>query len=299
MSSVSRLATTACAAVLMLSASALAQDSSSAAAQNTLRVCADPNNLPYSNEQQQGFENRIASLMAKDLGKKLEYFWFRQGEKFFRRTLNSGVCDVVMEAPAGLDEAATTQPYYRSTYVFVTRKSSGLDINSLDDPRLRTLKIGVHILGDSNDNLPPVHALISRGIVKNLVGYSIFGNLNEKDPPADVIRALESGQVDVAVVWGPLAGYFSKQSHVPLVLTPIPDDKMNPGLPFHFDIAIGVRPNDTALKDTMERELERRKTEIQGILDDYGVPQVKSTESTARISATDESEIAAHAGRNE
>src|SRR5947209_6577094 len=148
----------------------------SAPARTTLRVCADPNNLPYSNDQKQGFENRIADLIATDLNMHVEYFWLRQGEKFFRRTLNNGVCDVVMGVPAGFDEAATTRPYYRSTYVFITRKSSGLAINSLDDPRLRTLRICVHILGDANDNLPPVTALISRGIVKNLVGYSIFGN---------------------------------------------------------------------------------------------------------------------------
>jgi len=272
---------------------------STPAEQNSLRVCADPNNLPYSNDQQQGFENRIATLVANDLGKKVEYFWFRQGEKFFRRTLNSGVCDVVMGVPAGLNEAATTQPYYRSTYVFVTRKSSGLPITSLDDPRLRTVKIGVHILGDSKDSLPPVHALISRGIVKNLVGYSIFGNLNEKDPPADLMRALESGQVDVALMWGPLAGYFSKKSSVPLVLTPIPEDKLNPELPFHFDIAIGVRANDTAMKQIMERELERRKVEIQGVLNAYGVPQVEIPQTAQHMQAADHAEPHAGPGRNE
>ncbi|KAA6457582.1 quinoprotein dehydrogenase-associated putative ABC transporter substrate-binding protein [Acidobacteria bacterium AB60] len=175
-----------------------------------LRVCADPNNLPYSNDQQQGFENRIAGLIAKDFGMEVKYFWLRQGERFFKRTLNSGVCDVVMGVPTGFDEAATTKPYYRSTYVFMTRRDSHLDIASLDDPRLRKLRIGVHILGDANDNTPPVNALISRGIVKNLVGYSIFGNLTEKDPPADVIRALEDGKVDVAIVWGPLGGYFAQ-----------------------------------------------------------------------------------------
>jgi len=241
---------------------------------STLRVCADPNNLPYSNDKEQGFENRIADLIAADLNMRVEYFWLRQGEKFFRRTLNNGVCDVVMGVPEGLDEAATTRPYYRSTYVFITRKSSGLVINSLDDPRLRTLRIGVHILGDANDNLPPVTALISRGIVKNLVGYSIFGNLNEKDPPADVIRAVEDGQVDVAVAWGPLGGYFSEQSKIPMVLTPVAEDRLHPELPFHFDIAIGVRQGDRSLKDLMDRELERQKSKIDEILRNYGVPQV-------------------------
>jgi mxaJ protein len=246
----------------------------SSAHASTLRVCADPNNMPYSNDQKQGFENRIADLIASDLNMHIEYFWLRQGEKFFRKTLNNGVCDVVMGVPAGFDEADTTRPYYRSTYVFIARKSSGIEISSLDDPRLRSLRIGVHILGDANDNLPPVNALLSRGLVKNLVGYSIFGNLNEKDPPADVVRAVEDGQVDVAVVWGPLGGYFSRQSKVPLVLTPVAEDRLHPEIPFHFDIAIGVRRGDASLKNLLQRELEKRNAEIAGILRDYGVPQV-------------------------
>lgn len=281
-----------------LSAQAPGAPAAATASQGTLKVCADPNNLPYSNDQGQGFENQIAELIAKDLGKHVEYFWLRQGEKFFRKTLNRGVCDVVMGVPAGFDEAATTRPYYRSTYVFITRKASGLTINSLDDPRLRTLKIGVHILGDSNDNLPPVNALITRGIVKNIVGYSIFGNLNEKNPPANVVCAVEEGNVDVGVVWGPLGGYFSQHSNVPLVLTPVPDDKLNPGLPFHFDIAIGVRENDSAMRAIMDRELERRRPEIQGILRAYGVPQLAIPE-TAASAAADQRGGEGHAGRTE
>lgn len=284
MCSVSKVVAAVCiAAAVPLAAQQTATGQSGASA--VLRVCADPNNLPYSNDQKQGFENRIADLIAGDLNMRVEYFWLRQGEKFFRKSLNSGVCDVVMGVPAGFDDAATTRPYYRSSYVFITRKSSSLVIDSLDDPRLRTLRIGVHILGDANDNLPPVNALISRGIVKNLVGYSIFGNLNEKDPPADVIRALENGQVDVAVVWGPLGGYFSRQSAVPLVLAPVADDRLHPDLPFHFDIAIGVRRSDHALKELMDRELDRRKDKIDEILRSYGVPQVALPAESARFAA--------------
>lgn len=251
----------------------------------TLRVCADPNNLPYSNQQRQGFENRIAELIAKDMGREVEYFWFPQREKFFRKTLNSHVCDVVMGVPEGFEEAATTRPYYRSTYVFITRRASHLGIHSLDDPRLRTLRIGVQILGDQNDNLPPVNALISRGIVKNLVGFSIFGNLNETDPPADVIRALEEGKVDLAVVWGPLGGYFSRKSPVPLEITPVPDDRMHPEISFHFDIAIGVRADDTELRTTLDRELDRRRPEIEKILRAYGIPQLAPAVETAQETA--------------
>lgn len=242
-----------------------------------LRVCADPNNLPWSNQQQQGFENRIASLIAGDMGMQVSYVWYSQGEKFFRKTLDAGACDVVMGVPAGMDEAATTHPYYVSSYAFLSRRDRHLEIRSLDDPRLRTLRIGVHILGEQDDSLPPVHALISRGIVTNLVGYSIFGNLNEHNPSADLIRAVVNRDVDVAVVWGPLAGYFARQSPVPLDVTPIAADPKNPGLPMAFAIGMGVRPGDEALRQRLDAELARRQPEIQRLLIAYGIPQVNAT----------------------
>ncbi|MFP5276826.1 MAG: substrate-binding domain-containing protein [Acidobacteriota bacterium] len=247
-----------------------------------LRVCADPNNLPFSNRQQQGFENRIASLIGKDMGEPVTYTWFPQREAFFQKTLDRGVCDVVMSVPAGMAGTATTRPYYRSEYVFVTRKDRNLKISSFDDPRLRRLKIGVHVLGDQDDSLPPVHAFISRGIVHNLVGYSIFGNLDEKNPPSDLIRAVADRQVDVAVAWGPMAGYFAKQSNVPLRLTPISGDSLHPDLPFAFEMGIGVRPNDTALRDKLDAELARRQAEIQQILRAYGVPEKNAGEQEAK-----------------
>ncbi|MGH9564213.1 MAG: quinoprotein dehydrogenase-associated putative ABC transporter substrate-binding protein [Terracidiphilus sp.] len=246
-----------------------------------LRVCSDPNNLPYSNEQRQGFENKIAELIGQDLGREVVYTWYPQRSKFFKATLNSGVCDVVIGVPAGFEEASSTQPYYRSTYVFVSRADRKLQISSLDDPRLRTLKIGVHVLGDEKDALPPVQALINRGIVTNLVGVSIFGHLEETDPAADVLRAVENGTVDLAIAWGPLAGYFARTSRVPLEVTPIPGDAENPGLPLHFDIGMGVRASDTALKATLDRELVRRQAEIQEILREYGVPQLPLVPATA------------------
>ena len=247
-----------------------------------LRVCADPNNLPYSNLQQQGFENRIADLIAKDLGVPLQYYWFPQREKFFKQTLNSGMCDVVMGVPSGIDQAATTHPYYRSTYVFITRRDRHLHINSFDDARLRTLKIGVHVLGEEDDSLPPVHSLVSRGIVRNLVGFSIFGNLTEKNPAADLIRAVEDDKVDVAIAWGPLAGYFGQHSAVPLDISPVMDDPEHPDLPFHFDIGIGVRNADTALRQTLDRELVRRRPEIDQILRAFGIPQLPVPNEVAR-----------------
>jgi len=245
------------------------------AAEPELRVCADPNDLPYSNDQQQGFENKLAALIGKDLGDNVSYTWYPQRGKFFRKTLEAGICDVVMEVPEGLDEAATTRPYYRSTYVFVSRQDRNLRIDSLDDPRLRALRIGVHVLGDADDSLPPVHALINRGIVRNLVGFSIFGNLTEKNPAADLIEAVINKTVDVAVAWGPLAGYFSLNSAVPLTLTPINGDPANPNLPFAFNIGMGVRPGEAALKQRLDAEITRRAPEIQALLHSYGIPRTE------------------------
>lgn len=247
-----------------------------------LRVCADPNNLPFSNRQEQGFENRIATLIAGDMGTTVTYYWYPQREKFFERTLDRGVCDVVMSVPEGMEGTGTTRPYYRSGYVFVTRRDRNLHINGFDDPQLRALKIGVHILGEQDDSLPPVHAFTSRGIVHNLVGFSIFGHLNEKNPPSDLVRAVADGKVDLAVAWGPMAGYFAKQSKVPLELTPVGQDRMHPTLPFAFDIGIGVREGDTALRQALDTELARRRPQIQQILRTYGVPQVTSNVEQAK-----------------
>ncbi len=241
-----------------------------------LRVCADPNNLPYSNQQQQGFENELAQMIAADFGTRVSYTWFEQRGAFFRKTLDAGQCDVVMGVPAGMERLATTQPYYRSTYVFVSRRDRHLDIHSLDDPRLRQLQIGVHVLGDGDSDLPPVHALTSRGIVRNLVGFGIFGNLDETNPPSDIVKAVADGKVDLAVAWGPMAGYFASHSAVPLHVVPIDPDPSNPSLPLAFDIAIGVRPADRELKQRLDAELNRRRPEISHLLQTNGIPSVTS-----------------------
>jgi ABC-type amino acid transport substrate-binding protein len=180
-----------------------------------------------------------------------------------------------MGVPAGMKDIATTQPYYRSGYVFVSRRDRHLNILSLDDPRLHQLRIGIHDLGDTDREIPPVQALINRGIISNLVGYNIFGaNIDETSPSSDLIKAVAHGDVDLALAWGPLAGYFARLSKVPLAVTSIEDDPANPGLPLSFDIAAGVRRGDDKLKQQLDDELERRRTEIQHLLLSYGVPQM-------------------------
>jgi mxaJ protein len=245
--------------------------SASAADQPVLRVCADPNNLPFSNQKGEGFENRIAELIAKELGARLEYTWFAQRRGFVRNTLRAGICDVVMGVPANFDPVATTRPYYRSTYVFVSRKDRHLNVASLNDPRLKRLTIGVHIIGDDYSNPPPVHALGRRRIVQNVSGYTIYGDYSQPNPPARLVEAVSDGKVDIAIVWGPFAGYFGKKQSADLRIVPVTPEADGPDLPFVFDIAMGVRKGDQ-LRQELDRVLDRRRDEIRRILTDYGVP---------------------------
>jgi len=243
-----------------------------------LRVCADPNNLPFTNQRGEGFENAIAEIVARDLGRRLEYYWAPQRRGFIRTTLKAGYCDVVLGVPARFEMARPTQPYYRSTYVFVSRRGYGPRLSSLDDPRLKQLRIGVEMTGEDYDNPPAVQALAVRHIVDNVRGYLVYGDYSTPNPPRRVIDAVSSGQVDTAIVWGPLAGYFAKQSPVPLELAPVTPHRDGPALPFEFDIAMGVRRGDDALRDALDRVLARRALEIRQILERFGVPLVSRSE---------------------
>ena len=245
-----------------------------AAPRRELRVCADPNNLPFSNEKEEGFENRLAEMLARDMHATLRYTWWAQRRGFVRNTLRAGLCDVIMGVPGGYELALATRPYYRSTYVFVYRRDSGFRIRSFDDPILRTLRVGVHVIGDDYSNTPPAHALSSRGIISNVVGYSIYGNYAEPNPPARLVEAVAKGDVDVAIVWGPFAGYFSKRQPVPLEIVPVSPEADLPSLPFVFDIAMGVRREDTALRETLNDFLVRRASDIDAVLDAYGIPRL-------------------------
>jgi mxaJ protein len=242
----------------------------------TLRVCADPNNLPFSNRERQGFENRIADLLASELHATVEYTWWAQRRGFLRNTLKAGTCDVVLGLPTAVDITATTRPYYRSTYVFVTRRDKNLKIESFDDPILRKLRIGVQIIGDDGANAPPAHALAARGIISNVRGYTVYGDYRQPNPPARILDAVTRDEVDVAIVWGPLAGYFAKHQHEPLTLTPVSPEIDLPFLPFVYDIAMGVRREDTKLRGELDEILERKQPDIDRILAEYGVPRVDS-----------------------
>ncbi len=238
-----------------------------------LRVCADPNNLPLSNEAGEGFENRIAALLAEEMGADLRYTWWAQRRGFLRNTLKAEACDLVTGLPANYEGVRTTAPYYRSTYVFVTR-ADGPEIASFNDPVLRDLKIGVHLIGDDGSNTPPAHALARRGVVDNVRGYMIYGDYAEPNPPARIIDALAQGEIDVAVVWGPLGGYFATREPVRLKVTPVRPSFDGPKLPMVFDISMAVRKEDEALRQEVDAALTRRRAEVDRILADYGVPRL-------------------------
>jgi mxaJ protein len=239
-----------------------------------LRVCADPNNLPFTNRAGEGFENKLAELVAGEMGATIQYTWWAQRRGFIRNTLKAETCDVVMGVPTSFELAATTRPYYRSTYVFVTRQDAPFRVASFDDPILRTLRIGVQIIGDDYANAPPAHALTNRGIVGNVRGYTVYGDYSQPNPPARIVDAVAKGDIDVAVVWGPLGGYFAKHEPVPLRIVPVSPQIELPYLPFVFDISMGVRRQDTSLRDTLDAILARRRAGVDSILKAFGVPRV-------------------------
>lgn len=239
-----------------------------------LRVCSDPNNLPFSNRAGQGFENHIATVLGHELHMPVEYTWWAQRRGFIRNTINAGLCDVVLGTPSNTDMLLTTRSYYRSSYVFVSRRDRHLGIRSFDDPRLPRLRIGVQVIGDDFANTPPVHALARRGMVRNLAGYPVYGDYRKPNPPARIMDAVARGDVDVAVVWGPLAGYFATREPAPLELTPVSPRIDLPYLPFVFDIAMGVRRGDTTFRARLDSAIERAQPAMDSILRAYHVPRL-------------------------
>ena len=238
-----------------------------------LRVCADPNNLPFSNRAGQGFENRIAEVIAQSLGATLTYTWWAQRRGYVRNTLRADLCDLWPGVASGVEMVATTRPYYRSTYVFVTRADRGLDIASFDDPRLKRLIVGVQMIGNDADNTPPTHALAKRGIVDNVRGYLVQGDYRAANPSQRILDAVANGDVDVAVVWGPLAGSYAQ--HQPgLRITPVQPASDGPRWPMTFAIAMGVRRGEPAFKAEVDAALAANSARIAGILADYHVPLI-------------------------
>jgi mxaJ protein len=237
-----------------------------------LRVCADPNNLPFSNQREEGFENRIAQLLAGELHATVQYTWRPQRRGYVRRTLTAGDCDVMIGVPTAAADVLATAPYYRSTYVFVSQRRRHLALGSFDNPALRSLTIGLHAIAEDGANTPPTHALARRGIVGHIVGYKMWDEDAVESPSGAIISAVGSGDIDVAIVWGPFAGYFASRQPVDLDVLPVSPEVDPPGLFFAFDVSMGVKRGNDALKRELDGVLDRRRADIRQILEAYGVP---------------------------
>lgn len=245
------------AGVLMIAAGELAA--------RDLVVCADPDFLPYSNDRREGFENRIVELLADDLGDQIVYRWQPLRRGVIRKTLEARACDVLAGVPVGLQGVATTSAYYRSSYVFVSRRSQGAAIVSFDDPRLHDARIGVQLVGVDMAATPPALALANHGIT-DVVGFPLYG----AQPAARrMVDAIEDGRVDVAIAWGPQIGPIAARAKTSLVVG-CPATQLS----MTFSIAIALRPEDTELRDRLEGALIRTRSRIDAVLTDYGVPVV-------------------------
>ena len=238
---------------------------------NEFRVCSDMDNMPYSNNQQQGFENKIAELIAKDLGKKLLYQFSYDRIGFVRNTLNANRCDVIMGTSSDNDMMLTSKPYYRSGYAFVYRKDSGYDIKDWDSPDLRKGTIGVKGMA------PPTRPMSDKGLMENSRPYRMMRDLNL--PSSFMIDDLVKGDIDIAIEWGPIAGYYAKNAPIPLVVVPVPEyEATNAHGKEYWNISVGVRKKDKERMAMIDEVLQRRKADIEKILDEYGVPRVPIVE---------------------
>jgi quinoprotein dehydrogenase-associated probable ABC transporter substrate-binding protein len=281
-------------AALVLLAAALATASGAVRAQaagdepprTAFRVCQDPNNLPFSNLKGEGFENRIAELFARDMGLPLTYYSFPNRLAFIRNTLRYKLpdeayrCDVVIGVPAGFDQVSATKPYYRSTYALVFARGRGLDgVRTSDDllalppDKLRSLRIGLY------DRSPASQWLARHGLVDRGVPYPMMSPDPDQYPGQIIERDLAEGRIDAAIVWGPIAGFFARRVRSPeLAVVPM---KSEPGLPFDYAMAMGVRYGEPQWKKQIEGLIEKHRTKILAILREYGVPLLEEPAAAA------------------
>jgi mxaJ protein len=238
-----------------------------------LRICGDPDNLPFSNQKLEGFENRIAAVVAEELGAKPAYTWWPHQRGLVKNTLDTGACDVLFGVPQGLDTVLWTKPYYRTSYVLAYRRDRGYRIRSLDAPELKELRIGAYL------NTPPEESLARRGLLAKTSAYSLyFDPAGDRDRPVKLLEDLAAGTIDVAIPWGPLAGYYAKKMNVNLDIVPLQDEA---GVPLGFDIAMGVKKGNREFKERLEAAIDRRAPQIRAILEDFGVPLLPVGTATA------------------
>src|ERR1700676_4534891 len=230
-----------------------------------LRVCADPRNLPFSNQQGEGFENKLAELFAEKLQKKLDYMFFPQATGFVRMTLGAHRCDVIMGFPQGDELVQGTNPYYRTAYALVARRGSGLeDVASLGDERLKGKHLGI-VAGT-----PPATNMAVNGLITNARPYQLMIDTRIDSSAVAMIKDLMAGEIDAAVLWGPMAGYYARQANPPLHVTPLVKETSGPRLAYR--IGMGVRPADQNWKRQLNRLIQENQPAINKILLDFGVP---------------------------
>jgi quinoprotein dehydrogenase-associated probable ABC transporter substrate-binding protein len=259
-------------ALVTLAAAALA----AAEPARVVRFCVDPDNMPYSREGGDGLEVKIARIVAAQMGAEAELVWFPLRRGFVRKTLGAGLCDVIPGVPAHFERVLATRPYYRSGYAFVARHGG---LASFDDPRIASSRIGVQLVGNDLAATPPGHALVSRGAIGNVRGFAVYG-----DGPAAqrIVSALDAGELDAGLLWGPQAGYFALHSRVPLEVHLARAPPQLHDVPFEYAIAMGVQRGNTALRDALDRAIDARRGEIDAVLDEYAVPRVRDPKVAAR-----------------
>lgn len=251
---------------------------SCSATTRTLRVCADPRDLPFSNSQAAGFENAIVDVVAGALDARVQYVWWSQQRGFARKTVGADICDLWPGVATGVPTMDTTAPYYRSTYVFVSRRDAHLAIQSFDDPRLANLRIGVQMVGNDGTNTPPAHALARRGLTENVRGFMIY-DAQRGATASTIMQAVVDRTIDIAIVWGPTAGWFAKHSATPLTLVPTPS-KDGDASPMTFDISMGVHKGNETLREELERALAKRRGAVDSILDRFGIVRLPTAEQS-------------------
>jgi quinoprotein dehydrogenase-associated probable ABC transporter substrate-binding protein len=230
-----------------------------------LRVCADPRNLPFSNEKGEGFENKLAEFLATKLQKKIDYMYFPQATGFVRMTLGAHRCDVIMGFPQGDDLVQGTNPYYRTAYALVSKQNSGLDdVTTLEDARLKGKHIGI-VAGT-----PPATNMAVNGLMTNAKPYPLMIDTRVDSSAEAMINDLNKGDIDAAILWGPMAGFYAKKASPPLHVTPLVKEKAGPQLVYR--IGMGVRRADQNWKRLLNRLIQENQPEINKILFDYGLP---------------------------
>lgn len=232
---------------------------------HVFRACADPRDLPFSNEAGEGFENKIAELFAHKLGKSVAYTFYPDATGFIRKTLNAHRCDVVLGIAQGADIVQPTNPYYRTSYVAAYHQDGPLKgLDSLADPRLKTAKIGI-VAGT-----PPATVLAENGLLGNIRSYALVVDTRYDSPTHQMMDDLDRGDIDVALLWGPLAGYYAMKSKTPTAVVPLVKEQGGPQMVFR--IVMGVRHSDQNWKRDLNKLISENQSEIQAILRSFGVP---------------------------